>query len=427
MRITASPSGPSHLYLPIGNAGTVGSYNYVSFKKYGTEEVAKTVSSSKLSLSINAYMNPLAEITMIIDPTTGDQINAKGTGSLQMEVPAGGDLKLYGGYNIDEGDYTFTFRQLFFKRQFLINSGSSITFSGPVAQTRLNVNATYQTRASLYDLLTEREIPFIPQNELTDTKRLQQVNVILTMTESLSKPDLKFKLELPEKRSVGTYAYTKLERINGSDRELFDQVASLLLIGYFIPPEGLSTSTATTGAINNLSEILSTTTSGQLTNIVNKLLGDPKLQVDFKYKNYNISDGTSLNPLNRNEVKLGLRQNFLNDRLIVELGGSYDWGRATAANSASSNLNLLNDFRLQYLLSKDGRLRLNGFRTSDYDALVGDNGSNITRAGVGLSWRKTFDSWSEFWHTPKYYLRLKDLEGGSKTDSAILKKSIGTE
>ncbi len=44
------------------------------------------------------------------------------------------------------------------------------------------------------------------------------------------------------------------------------------------------------GAINNLSEILSTNTSAQLTNIVNKLLGDPKLSVDLKYKNYNVSD-----------------------------------------------------------------------------------------------------------------------------------------
>ena len=427
MRITATPSGPSHLYLPISNSGSVGSYNYVSFKKYGADEVLTTSKGSKLSLYINAYMNSLAEITMIIDPSTGDQINAKGSGTINMDIPAGGDLKLYGTYNVEEGDYTFTFRQLFFKRQFIINNGSSINFAGSVAQTRLNVNATYGTRASLYDLLTERELPFIPQNELTDTKRLQQVNVILSMTESLQKPKLTFKLELPEKRSVGTYAYTKLERINASDRELFDQVASLLLIGYFIPPEGLSSSTAATGAVNNLSEILSTTTSGQLTNIVNKLLGDPKLQVDFKYKNYNLSDGVSTNPLNRNEVKLGLRQNFLNDRLIIEVGGVYDWGRATSANSSTSNFNLLNDFRVQYLLSKDGRLRVNGFRTSDYDALVGDNGTNVTRAGVGLSWRKTFDSWNEFWHTPNYYQRRKELEESLKVDSTVGKKSIGTE
>jgi hypothetical protein len=347
-----------------------------------------------------------------------------------MEMPAGNDLKLFGVYNIDEGDYTFTFRQLFFKRQFGINSGSSIQFNGPIAQTNLDVNATYRTRASLYDLLDEKEkeSSFIPASELSDTKRMQDVNVLLHMTGKLTSSNLSFKLELPEKRSVGTYAYTKFDRINSNDRQLFDQVGSLLLIGYFIPPEGIAGSTAATGAINNMSEILSTTTSTQLTNIVNKLLGDPRLSIDLKYKNYNLSDGNT-NPLNRNEVKLGLRQNFLKDRLVVEIGSAYDWGRPTSSNTNSSNFNLLNNFRVQYLLDKDGRLRLNGFRTSDYDVLL-DNGRNITRAGIGISWRKTFDSFAEFIHSTKYYQRkndeLRNLNN-NPVDSASIKKVVGTE
>jgi hypothetical protein len=433
MEITVSPAAESHLYLPMSTGNSVGSYNYVTFKQYGTEQVFTTRVKNKLTLNITAAVNPLLIVTLILDPATGDQINARGSGSLRMEMPAGNDLKLFGVYNIDDGDYTFTFRQLFFKRQFKINSGSSIQFNGPIAQTNLDVNATYRTRASLYDLLDENEKQgsFIPQSELSDTKRMQDVSVLLHMTGKLTAANLSFKLELPEKRSVGTYAYTKLERINTNDRQLFDQVGSLLLIGYFFPPEGSTTSAssnAVTGAVNNMSEILSTTTSGQLTNIVNKLLGDPKLSIDLKYKNYNLSDGTT-NPLNRNEVKLGLRQNFLNDRLVVELGSAYDWGRPTSSNTSSSNFNLLNNFRVQYLLNKEGRLRLNGFRTSDYDVLL-DNGRNITRAGIGLSWRKTFDSFAEFIHSTKHYRRrneeLRNLNN-NPVDSASIKKVVGTE
>ena len=426
----ASPARASHLYLPISSGGAVGSYSYVSFKKYGEDQLANAANDNKLAITIDAVLNPLAEVTLILDPSTGDQINAKGNGNLRMEIPADGDLKLFGSYNIDEGNYTFTFRQLFFKRQFGINSGSKIQFNGPIAQTNLDVDATYRTRASLYDLLSEDEKRnnFIPSSELSDTKRMQDVNVILHMSDRLQQPTLTFKLELPEKRSVGTYAYTKLERINTNDRQLFDQVASLLLIGYFIPPEGIAGSTAATGAINNMSEIISTTTSGQLTNIVNKLLGDPKLSIDLKYKNYNLSDG-STNPLNRNEVKLGLRQNFFNDRLIVEVGSAYDWGRPTSSNTSTSNFNLLNNFRLQYLLNKDGRLRLNGFRTSDYDVLL-DNGRNVIRAGIGISWRKTFNSLEEFFRSEKYYARKqKELEEINKagSDSTAVRKTIGTE
>jgi hypothetical protein len=284
----------------------------------------------------------------------------------------------------------------------------------------LNIYGSYRTRASLYELLTsnEKQNTFIPTSEMSDIKRLQDIIVTLHMTDKMLQPTLAFKLELPEKRAVGTYAYSKLELINKNDRQLFEQVASLLLIGSFIPPEGIAGSSATSGAINNMSEILSTQTSGQLTNIVNKLLGDPKLQVVLKYKNYNLSDGASDNPLNRNEVKLGFHRNFLNDRLIVEVGSAYDWGRASSAgNSTASNFNLLNNFRLQYLLNKEGRLRLNAFRTSDYDVLL-TTSPYITRAGLGISWRKNFNSFSELLHNAQYQQRKRqEIEQLQKANS----------
>jgi hypothetical protein len=435
MNIRASPADISHLYLPVATGGDIGSYTYVSFKKYGEDQqVYKTAAESKLTINIDAIINPLAEVTLILDPTTGDAINARGTGSLRLEVPAGGDLRMYGNFNIDEGDYTFTFRQLFFKRQFLLQSGSSVRFSGPIAQTTLDVNATYRTRASLYDLLSseEKSASFIPANEMSDIKRQQDVDVLLNMRKNILQPELSFQLALPEKRSVGTYAYNKFERLNANPRDLFNQVASLLLIGYFIPPEGLGGNTSAavaSGALNNISELLSTNTSAQLTNIVNKLLGDPKLSVDLKYKNYNVADNNlATGPINRNEVKLGLRKNLLNDRLVLEVGSSYDWGRPVSTAATSSNFNLLNDFRIQYLLSKDGRLRLNGFRTNDYDVLL-NNGTNISRAGMGISWRKTFDSFPEFWHSSKYYSRQQRriLEEQQKVDSNTLKKVIGDD
>jgi hypothetical protein len=435
MNIRASPADISHLYLPVATGGDIGSYSYVSFKKYGEDQqVYKTGADSKLTINIDAIINPLAEVTLILDPTTGDAINARGTGSLRLEVPAGGDLRMYGNFGIDEGDYTFTFRQLFFKRQFQLQSGSSVRFSGPIAQTTLDVNASYRTRASLYDLLSpeEKNASFIPANEMSDIKRQQDVDVLLNMRKNILQPELSFQLALPEKRSVGTYAYNKFERLNSNPRDLFNQVASLLLIGYFIPPEGLGGNTAAaaaSGALNNISELLSTNTSAQLTNIVNKLLGDPKLSVDLKYKNYNITDNSlAAGPINRNEVKLGLRKNLLNDRLVLEVGASYDWGRPVSTAASSSNFNLLNNFRIQYLLSKDGRLRLNGFRTNDFDVLL-NNGTNISRSGLGISWRKTFDSFDEFLHSSKYYAReqRRILEEQQKVDSNTLKRAIGTE
>lgn len=391
MSIQAAPAAESQLYIPVSTSATGNSYNYVTFAKHGETQVISTGRKNRLTINIDAIANPLAEVSLILDPATGDEIRARGNGVIQMEIPAAGDIKIFGNYEIEQGSYNFTFRQLFLKRNFAINSGSRIGFNGSLSQTELNVNATYQTRASLYELLTEYEKRSMPDNEREDARRIQNVNVLLTMSGSLQQPDLSFKLDLPEKRSVGTYAYTKLEQINQSDRELFDQVASLLLIGYFIPPEGIESGVANSGvsgAVNNISEILSTTTSQQLTNIANKILGDPKLSIDFKYKNYNLSDGSASNPVNRNEIKVGFRRNFLNDRLIVELGTAYDWGRPAGSNNNTANFNPVGDFRAQYLLNPGGSLRLNAFNVSDYDALVD---KNVTRRGIGLSWRRSFD------------------------------------
>jgi hypothetical protein len=354
--------------------------------------------------------NPLAEVTMIMDPTTGDAINARGNGSVRLEMPSGSDVRMFGNYAIDQGDYTFTLRQVFFQRKFAINSGSTISFSGPISQTKLNVEATYATKARLYDLLDAREVETVPDNERNDAKTTQQVNLLLRMKGSLLAPQFSFDIDLPERRSTGTIAETKLRRIKQNERELFDQVASLLLIGTFLPPEGIVSSNATSGAINNVSEIISTNASGQLTNLVNQILGDDKIALDLKYKNYNLADASLGNSgvANRNELKVGLRRNFLGDRLILELGSAYDWGRPTG-NANRSNFNPVGDFRLQYLLTEEGRLRLNMFRTSSYDVLVNDN---IIRGGAGLSYRKTFDNFQEFIRGRRYFNRQREIETG---------------
>src|SRR5690606_31776509 len=81
-----------------------------------------------------------------------------------------------------------------------------------------------------------------------------------------------------------------------------------------------------------------------------------------------------------------------NDRLIVEVGGVYDWGRGAGQKSYTDNL--AGDFRVQYLLTEDGRIRFSIFRTSDFDPVFLQR--NVNRQGVGLSYRKSFDGLGDF-------------------------------
>ena len=388
----AEPTKAGTLYLPVGGTSLSNSYSYVTFKNYDVKEAKAPESAMRFSLYMDVVANPLINVSMILDPSTGDAINAKGNGSVRIELPSGAAPRMYGNYNIESGDYTFTLRQVAFQRKFIINRGSSIAFGGPIDQTRLDVQASYPTTARLYDLLSQRQSETLPESELTDAKASQRVNLLLNMKGPLLEPALTFDIELPDQRSAGTVAEAELRRIKQNERELFDQVASLLVIGSFVPSQGIVSSTAGSTVLNNASDLLSSNVSGQLTNIVNKILGDDKIALDLKYKNYNLADAGTGGALGgRNEVKLGLRRNFFNDRLIIEVGSAYDWGRPVG-NSNRSNFNPVGDFRLQYLLQEDGRVRLNLFRTSNYDVLVNDN---ISRSGAGVSFRRSFGSFGE--------------------------------
>ena len=396
MTIRATPADESHIFIPVQSGTDLSNYSYITFKKYGEEEIVKQKKKNKFSLTLIGDMNPLAQLTMVLDPATGDMINGRGYGNITLSLLANDDMKMYGNFDIDEGDYTFTFRKLFFVRNFKITEGSRIAFNGPLYNTNLNVNAIYSTRVRLSDLLDPNEKRQISESpEWKETNSRQDVNILLNMTGSLEDPNLNFKLDV-DKRFDGTVVAGKLIRINQDYSQLFDQVASLLLVGTFIPTGGLFASNTNAAVSNNFGEILSSTFSSQLTNMVSKLLNDPSLAIELKYNSYSYSND-NINGLNRNEVSLGIKKNFLKDRLIVELGSAYDWGRPSTNTSSTSNLNLAGDFRAQYLLTEDGRIRLNAFNTSNYDVLLNDN---LTRRGIGISYRKSFDNIKDFFGKP---------------------------
>lgn len=406
MSINATPTQASSLYIPYSDAGDISASTYITFKSYDKNQNGRVIKArDKLSVRISAVLNDLMDVTLVLDPATGDQINATGYGNLSINVPANDDYSMFGTYNIERGKYTFTFRQVLTK-DFLINSGSTIAFGGNISNTRLNIDATYPTRARLYDLLDQNEVAQISSNnkELEDAKSTQAVNVQLYMKGTLANPDLSYEIQLPEKRSLGTVAYAKLNRINQSDKTtLTNQVSSLLFLNSFIPSQGITSTLAVTGAKNTLGETLAGQASPVLTTALNKLLGDKNIQVLVQYKSYGqdlsaTTTSTGAVVGTRDEIKLGLGKNYFNDRLKLQIGSAYDWGRPTTSNQAASTFNLAGDFRAQYQLTKDGGISLVGFRASNYDLFYG---YNIARQGLGVTFRKSFDNLYEFIHSKK--------------------------
>ncbi len=61
-------------------------------------------------------------------------------------------------------------------------------------------------------------------------------------------------------------------------------------------------------------------------------------------------------------------------------------------SATSSSQNFAGDFRVEYLLSPDGRIRINAFSKTDYDAY---SFNNRTRSGLGLSYVRDYNKLSE--------------------------------
>lgn len=395
----ATPAAKSKLFIPeVSTAGDIGAYSFASFKVYGkSPDKAVRVSKGKIAINIEANINPLLETHIILDPSSGDEIMARGEGHLGLYIPPNNDISLNGRYTIENGQYSYTFKSLRFQRIFRLNPGGYITFNGPFSQTGVSVDAVYATKARLFDLLSDADKNLLSPNDKTDALTPQMVDIIMHMNGLLSSQKLTFDLDLEDKHTQGTVAYQMLRVVNNDDRQKINQVASLLIIGDFTSPEGISGSTALTGAINNLSQIVSGSASTALTSAINKITGDRKINATVLYNNYNYTDPATA-AVNRSELKLGINKTYLNNRLQVELGGTSDWGHP-ASQSSTTNFDLTGDFRIQYQLTEQSNLRANVFRTSDYDVTLD---RDIIRSGVGITWRKSFDGLGDFFRGNKH-------------------------
>jgi hypothetical protein len=355
---------------------------------------------------------------------------ARGNGRILLLIPPSNDISINGVYTIDDGHYLYTFKSLRFQRIFKLSPDGFITFNGPFSQTSVSVDAIYSTKARLYDLLSDADKTSLSVNDRTDAQTPQMVDVIMHMNGYLNSHTLTFDLDLEDQHTQGTVAYQMLKVVNNDDRQKINQVASLLVLGDFTSPEGIGSTSAITGAINNVSQILSSSTSTALTTALNKITGDKKLNVDLKYTNYNYNDPTSAAAaaVNRNELKLGFNRSYFDNRLQVEVGGTSDWGHPTS-QSTSTNFDLTGDFRIQYQLTEQSNVRANAFRTSDYDVTLQ---TDIIRSGVGISWRKSFDRLGDFFHGNKYAqqqraLELKGIKQDPIGDTATTQKPTGSQ
>ena len=318
-----------------------------------------------LTLNLQIDVSPQMSMNLLMDPSTGDMIHATGSGNIRLEYNTFSDIKLYGTYTVDKGNYNFSLQDLITK-DFTIKTGSNISFVGAPKDANLNIEAYYALTANLEDL----DESFATEQDLNRTTI--PVRAMLYLTGNLQQPDFRFDLDFP---TVTQDIDRRIRSIISSEDMINRQIIYLLALNKFYTPDYMNVGQTHN---NELASVASSALSSQLNNLLGQI-------------NENINIGTNLRSdkgdFSDVEVEVALSSQLLNNRLIINGNIGY---RDTAVN----NNTFIGDFDLEYLLNKSGNIRLKAYNHyNDKNYYVK---SALTTQGVGIMYRKEFNKWSEW-------------------------------
>jgi translocation and assembly module TamB len=347
-------------------------------------EASDTVKSTFRGIDFTAKieLSDKENFTIVIDPVTQDQLTISGNSTLTLKMDPTGDIQLAGRYEISEGTYNLSFYK-FVKREFTMESGSTITWTGDPLNAEMDIRAIYEVETAPIELFSNQLTGSDPA-EVNQYKQILPFLVYLDITGLLLQPEIAFKLEMPldERDVFGGNVYARIQDINTRDSDLNKQVFALLILKRFIadnPFENKAAGGFESTARSSVSKIL----SEQLNRLSDKIKG---VELSFDIKSY--EDYTSGQAQGKTELQLGLSKSLLNDRLVVKLSGNVD---IEGQNSSRDATDYIGDLALEYKVTPDGRFRITGFRNSNYDMIDGE----LTETGTGLIYVKDYNSLSE--------------------------------
>ena len=353
------------------------------FMKKIEKALADTVKSSFTGIDLTARieLTDKESLTVVIDPTTNDQLTVKGNTTLTLQMDQTGDIQLSGRYEISEGTYNLSFYK-FVKRQFDIEKGSTMTWSGDPLNAEMDIHAIYKVETTPADLFANQP-GITSQEDLARYKIRLPFLVYLDIGGQLLKPEISFRLDMPmqDRNKPDGSVYARLQDINTRESDLNKQVFALLIMKRFISDNPFESQGS------GFERTARTSVSKILTEQLNRLSQNVKgVELSFDVKSY--EDYTNGQAQGQTQLQLGLSKKLLNDRLVVKLSGNVD---IEGENSQREMTDYIGDLALEYMLTDDGRFRITGFRNSNYDMIDGE----LTETGAGLIYIKDYDTLSE--------------------------------
>ncbi len=380
MDIEATSDDDSHFFMPLSGKSDVAYADFVKFREPKTESVDTTAFltrrmlayqrksravntiGSVMDIDMTLNVRPNVDMQLVIDPTVGDIIQGRGSGQLAMHiVPKANIFEMRGEYTISEGDYLFTLQNIWHKL-FKVVPGSSVSWNGDPMAAQLNIDAIYETKASLKPLIG---------NSLQgiDTSRAVPVECYIKLTDDMMSPTVTFDVQVP---NVAPEIQTVIDKALNDQQAIATQMFWLLAANTF--------SSEDTGAVG--ASLSATTGFEMLSNQLSNWLSGDNYNIVLRYRPRTEQTG--------DEVDFGFSKSWLDNRLLVEIEGGYLSDEAIQATEKASNF--VGEAFITWLIDPDGAFRLKGF-TQTIDR-YGEN-QGMQESGIGVYYSESFNTFSD--------------------------------
>ncbi len=405
IEVDATTGPGTHIAIPITYEQDASEVRFIKF----TPPTDSTTSSSPhtstnhspdirgLNLTLNLHLTPDARMELIFDERTGDILRGTGDGDVQIIVTRTGDFKMYGNYEVAEGEYLFTMMSLLLNKPFVVRPGGTITWSGDPFNANLDIQAVYKgVNTSVYNLI--QEYLLIAPTEIVDLARTPtEVDLTMFLKGNLFQPEISFDISFPKiPQELRNYVDTKMRALRQDANELNRQVFGLLMLGQFLPTNyNFQLQQVADVGFNTLSEMIANQLSFYLTELVSEWVTDQGfisgIDFDFSYNTFS-NQGLSQAAVSpsANEFQGRVKTYLFNDRAVFNIGANVGFNNNALPTTANQGTFVAGEFIFEYFLTQDRRLRIRAYHLSEPNI-----GGRRTKTGVGLSWRAEFDTLRE--------------------------------
>lgn len=394
MDIYANTEANSRIVIPIDDAASISEADFIYFRtprdttdrtdisrrkelrsRMRTQQRRET--KSDLEIDITMDINPGLEIKLQMDTDNKNEINAKGTGTIGMGIKPNENLfTMAGDFEIVEGTYDFSLPNLPASKQFSIERDSRIQWTGDPLSANLDIQAVYKLRASIAPLMNESYRQNVP------------VECVILLTDKLTQPTINFDVRVP---TADTEIQSAVHNAMNTQEMKSTQFIWLLATNSFYVDNNSTSNIGTMATVSTGVEFL--------TNQLSSWFSNDRLRFNFGYRPK--SDVSS------DEIDFSYSQEIIPNKLLIEAEANYNLGN-NQTNTVNNNANQLSgDFYITYIFDRIGNLRARAF-TRTIDRF--DENQGLQESGVGLYYKKDFDSFSDLFRRKRRNTVKKEEE-----------------